>query len=352
MPRGSSSTSDPRATSQPLRYATGRRKSRARRVLAVGFAVLLVAMFLWVGRTVIQLASSEPIPPLALLIPADQVAVAKDLAAARGQIARLSAAVEASELMVARLRVELAVARQEVETARQTTSAGTREQLYAALASAIDAEKGAAGVQAATMRLGGANTRLTNELTKAKAVVDEAEVVSLREELAAPQQEAGSTQSPTGPGATAPSDQNPVADQKDPDQTQDAEDVEAAPEIEEILTATEISLDPATSVTIVLRDTVSPDDLLHEPAHHVGREVVVTGSVVWLLRRYWLQSDSGHMSMLIDVGGLQSDDRNKLKDAVVQIEFLAQARARITGTIERQGSENHHLAATELMLVE
>jgi hypothetical protein len=56
--------------------------------------------------------------------------------------------------------------------------------------------------------------------------------------------------------------------------------------------------------------------------------------------------------MLIDVGGLQSDDRNKLKDAVVQIEFLAQVRARITGTIERQGSENHHLAAIELMLVE
>jgi hypothetical protein len=309
-------------------------------------------MFLWVGRTAIQLASSEPIPPPALLISADQVAVAKDLAAAQHQIARISVELEASDNMIARLRDELVVARQEVETARQTTSAGTREQLYAALASAIDAEKSAAGVQAATMRLRGENTRLTDELTKAKAIVDEAEDVSLREELAARQQEAGSTQPPTGPGATAPSDQNPVADQKDPDQTQDAEEVEAAPEIEEILTGAEISVDPATSVTAALRDAVSPDDLLLEPAHHVGREVVVTGSVVWLLRRYWLQSDSGHMSMLIDVGGLQSDDRNKLKDAVVQIKFLAQARARITGTIERQGSEDHHLAATELMLVE
>ncbi len=85
---------------------------------------------------------------------------------------------------------------------------------------------------------------------------------------------------------------------------------------------------------------------------HVGREVVVSGSVVWLFRRYWLQSDSGHMNMLIDVTGLQADDRNKLKDAVVQIEFLAQARARITGTVERQGSETYHIAATEMVLVE
>jgi hypothetical protein len=56
--------------------------------------------------------------------------------------------------------------------------------------------------------------------------------------------------------------------------------------------------------------------------------------------------------MLIDVERLQSDDRNKLKNAVVQIEFLAQVRARITGTIERQGSENYRLAAVELVFVE
>ena len=76
------------------------------------------------------------------------------------------------------------------------------------------------------------------------------------------------------------------------------------------------------------------------------------GSVMWLLQRYWLQSGSGHMRMLIDVEGLQLDDRNKLKNAVVQIEFLTQVRARITGTIERQGSENYHIAATELVFVE
>ncbi len=332
---------DSQTNSQPLRQTTARQKRRGRAILVAGLAVPLVALLLWGAQTLIQLA------------------------AAQREMARLSAAVEASDSVIAKLHDEAVIVRQAVESARQTTpaetSAGTGKQLDAALASAIDAEKSTARAQAETMHLRGENTRLTDELTRTKGIVDilrevrqqaEAEVVRLREELAARQQEAAATQAPTGLGATAPSDHIPVADQKDPDQTQDAEDVEAAPEIEEILTAAEFSSDPVTSETNAPRYIVSPDDLLLEPGHHVGREVVVTGSVVWLLRRYWLQSDSGHMSMLIDVKGLQSDDRNKLKDAVVQIEFLAQVRARITGRIERQGSENHRLAATELVLVE
>jgi hypothetical protein len=73
---------------------------------------------------------------------------------------------------------------------------------------------------------------------------------------------------------------------------------------------------------------------------------------VWLLRRYWLQSDGGTRSLLIDVDGLQSEVRNRLKDAVEKIDYLAEAKARITGTIERQGSKAYRLAATELVLVE
>ena|GEM_PF-6589421 len=297
-----------------------------------GLVVLLVALLLWGADTVIQLA------------------------AAQREIVRLSAVVEASDSLIAELNDEVVIFRQAVDE----TSARTRELLDAALASAVDAEKNVARAQAETMHLRAENTRVTNELTRMKAIADflseaqqhgEDEVAKLREELAARQQKAAATQVPRG-GVTAPSDQNPVADQKDPDQTQDVDDVEAAPEFEEILTAAEISLDPVTSETNAPRDTVSPDDLLLEPDHHVGREVVVTGSVMWLLRRYWLQSGSGHMSMLIDVQGLQSDERNKLKDAVVQIEYLAKARARITGMIERQGSENYHLAATKLVLVE
>jgi hypothetical protein len=80
--------------------------------------------------------------------------------------------------------------------------------------------------------------------------------------------------------------------------------------------------------------------------------VVVTGPVVWLLRQFWLQSDSGQRRMVIDVDGLQADDRKKLEDALVQIDHLAQMRARITGTIELQAAEKYSLAATELTLGE
>jgi hypothetical protein len=351
-----------------------------------GLAVPLVALLIWGTVLMIQFAAKGPLPPSAetadtmagpgsadgglppvqpetaalSLVPATgkldlggavPLADEQDITAAQREIDRLSAVVEVSDAMVARLRDELAIARQAVETARQTTSAEANaegETQQRELTLAVTASSG----RVATLQkeLKAAQQQIADLSRAAEAAEDEA--VRLREELAARPQEAAATQPPTDPGATAPSDQNPVADQKDPDQTQDAENIEAAPEIEEILTAAEISPDPVTSETDALRDTVSPDDLLLEPGHHVGREVVVTGSVMWLLRRYWLQSGSGHMRMLIDVEGLQLDDRNKLKNAVVQIEFLAQARAHITGTIERQGSENYHIAATELVLVE
>jgi hypothetical protein len=285
---------DSHTNSQPLRQTTARQKRRSREILVAGLVVPLVALLLWGAESLIQLTASQR------------------------EIARLSAAVEASDAVIAKLHDELVIVRQAVESAQQITSAGTREQLDAALASAIDAEKSAARAQAKTMRLRAENTRLTDEFTRTKAIFDFLDS-----------------------GAT-----------KNPGQKQDAEVVEARPEIEEILAATKISSDFLTSETGALRDTVSSDDLLLKPMRHVGREVVVTGSVVWLLRRYWLQSDSGSMNMLIDVKGLQADDRNKLKDAVVQIEFFAQARARITGTVERQGSEDYRLAATELVLVE
>ena len=330
--RNSLNYRDPQRNIQPLQQVTTRQIRRGKAILVAGLAVPLVALLLWGAATLFQLATAQR------------------------EIARLSAAVEASDSVIAKLHDELVIVRQAVESARQTTpaetSARTREQLDAALASAIDAEKSAARAQAETMRLREDNARPTDEPTRMKAIVDEAEVARLTEELAARQRDTVATQPPTGSGATVPSDQNPVADQKDPDQTQDAEGGEAAPEFDESLTATKVTSDPVTSETKAPRDIVSPDDLLLEPGHHVGREVVVTGSVVWLLRRYWLQSESGHMSMLIDVKGLQADDRNKLKHAVVQIEVLAQARARITGTVERQGSENYRLAATDLVLVE
>ncbi len=330
--RGSVNYRDPQTNSQPLRQTTARQKRRGRAILVAGLAVPLVALFFWGAATVIQFTETAALP-------FEPAAVQLDLGGADLRQAGLPQAPVGVD--------PLAIAKQEVETARQTTSAEAmpqrRELMLAVTASS-------ARMAALRRELKDARQQI-NDLSQAAAAAED-KAFRLREELAARQQEAAATQLLTGSGATAPSDQIPVTDHKDPDQAQDTEDVEAAPEIEEILTAAEISSDPVTSEMDALRDTVSPDDLLLEPGRHVDREVMVTGSVMWLLRRYWLQSDSGHMSMLIDVQGLQSDERNKLKDAVVQIEYLAKVRARITGKIERQGSENYRLAATELVLVE
>ena len=99
-------------------------------------------------------------------------------------------------------------------------------------------------------------------------------------------------------------------------------------------------------------NTVATDDLLLEPGDHVGREVVVTGSVVWLLWRYRLQSDSGPGSLVIDVDGLQSTDQTVLKKAMDEVGLLGQVRARIKGIIQRRGDTSYHLAASEVVLVE
>jgi hypothetical protein len=261
--------------------------------------------------------------------------IEQDLTAAQRQIARLSAAVEASDSVILQLRDELVVARQQVETARQTAPAepnvvDEKQQRELMLAATVPSAR----VVALQRELETARQRIA-DLTKAVGTAED-ESAKLRKELYGRLQDAAAPQPSTGPEAIAPSDQNPVADQNDPDPMQNAE----------------ISSGPVTSETDALRDTVSLERLLLDPGHHVGREVVVTGSVIWLVRRYWLQSDSGQMRMLIDIEELDSEDRTMLKDALVQMDYPVQVRARLMGTIEQQESENYHLAATKLVLVE
>ena len=123
-------------------------------------------------------------------------------------------------------------------------------------------------------------------------------------------------------------------------------------EIAEVLTGAELPSDPGPARTVASFDVVPAEDLLLQPDHYADRQVVVTGSVVWLLRRYWLRSDNGQESIMIDVDGLQPNARSDLEDAVVNIETLARVRARITGTVEPRGSDGYRLAASEVVLLE
>ncbi len=113
------------------------------------------------------------------------------------------------------------------------------------------------------------------------------------------------------------------------------------------LEATEMALQ-----TDAVRDTVAAEDLLLEPGSHVGREVVVTGSVVWHLWRYRLQSDTGPRSLVIDIKGLRPDDRTELRRAVNEAGLLGDVRIRIRGTVERQGAASYRLAASGLAVIE
>jgi len=260
------------------------------------------------------------------------------------EVARLRLAGGASDLLITKLRHELVILR---ETILTETFSWTRKQLDAALGSPNDADKIAVSAQAETMQLRDENLHLRNNFLKTKELLGETqrqtedEVTRLRKDLPAQAQEAVATQQRTGPGATAPSDQ------KVHSRTPEIERVS----IEEILISAEVLSGPVVSKSAAL-DKVSPGDLLFAPDHHVDHQVMVTGSVIWLLRRYWLQSDSGQLRMLIDVERLQSDERNKLREVVAQIESLVQARAHIMGTIERHGTDGYRLAATKLVFVE
>jgi cell division protein FtsB len=268
---------------------------------------------------------------------------AQDLAAARLQIAGLSAEVEASDQMIARLRDELHLARQALEATRGTGSGGAEAD------SASSGQDSGLAVAVTTARV----VELQRELEAARQQIAdlsaaaskaEAEAANLRDELAAREDLASTARA------------------NDAGRPQEAETVEVITVIEEVLTSAEIApqssaaesstVPSPTAEAAAVRDTVSPDDLLLEPGRHFGRQVVVTGPVVWLLRRYWLQSDTANRSLLIDVDGLQSEVRDRLKESVEKIDYLAQAKARITGTIERQGSKAYRLAASELVLVE
>lgn len=301
---------DPKATSQLLRQTTARRKRRGRVILVAGLAVPLVALLIWGAVTVIQPAGNEQIPPTteasdpmdgsgsadggqspiqpenaALLLEptTGKLAVGgavpltdvENLTAAQLQIARLSAAVEASDIMIRRLRDELVVARQQAETARQTTPTepnllSEKQQRELMLAAIVPSAR----VVALQRELERERQRIS-DLSNAVGSAEDASA-KLRGELSARPQEAAAPEPSTGSEATAPSDQIPVADQKDPDQVQNAE----------------ISSDPVTSEP----DAASPAiDSVTNWVQLGGFKNPDNASTVWLnLRRS--QSDLlGHL---------------------------------------------------------
>lgn len=331
------------ATQTSRRRGTGRRRA----VLAAGMAVLLVALLAWGTETLLRRAGNEPIPQasetaLAPSDPAPAGGSGHTLELGSGQAVATEDKAAETEDEAARLREENALLMDQLAKARAAVESLREARQQADLTGETTPQDPGPAATASSGQL----AVLEAELVSARRQI--ADLKQVLEE-AARQRETTVVQPPEAPRTFARTDPASAGDQADPERV---ESIDYGAEIAEVLTGAELPSDPVTTQTVALFDVVSADDLLFQPGHYADRQVVVTGSVVWLLRRYWLRSDSGQESMMIDVDGLQPNKRSDLEDAVVNIETLAQVRARITGTIEKRGSGSYRLAASELMLLE
>jgi hypothetical protein len=114
----------------------------------------------------------------------------------------------------------------------------------------------------------------------------------------------------------------------------------------------EIEAAPATSPAAPTPAGQDIDDLVFRPHAYAGRQVELTGSVVYLMWDYRLKSETGQNSLVVNIDGLSPANRTKLASAVERAGFLGQVRARITGTVRRQTPATFELAASELTLIE
>jgi len=94
------------------------------------------------------------------------------------------------------------------------------------------------------------------------------------------------------------------------------------------------------------------DDLVRRPDLYLDRHVVVTGSVVRLLQRYRLRSDSGVETIPLGIDGLQPADRAELEAAVESAGPLGAVRAQIAGRVERRTSAGFRLVASKVLLLD
>lgn len=116
--------------------------------------------------------------------------------------------------------------------------------------------------------------------------------------------------------------------------------------------ATEVRVAAVNPTPSTLQDLIeSPDDLVFEPFDYRDRQVVVTGSVVYLFWEYRLRAETGQNSIVINVDRLDQADRTRLNAAIERAGFLGQVRARIEGRVSQQTPVTFELVATELTLI-
>ena len=258
----------------------------------------------------------------------------RDLVAAQQEIDELNRAHSSSDSDVAELRAALRRAEQQTESVRQEL--------------AQTANASSARLAALQNELRVAQERIA-DLSKA-AEAAETEAAKLRQALRARQQETAAARPSAAQSAEAGAPE-PDEPESEPVQTVGVSNAPSAASsgFEQVAALGPSDIGPQTDA---IPDSVTPDDLLLEPSSHLGRPVIVTGPVVWMLWRYRLQSDSGTHSMVVDVEGIEPADQAELRAAIDRVGVLGQVQARIRGTLVHQGGESYRLSASELALVE
>jgi hypothetical protein len=185
------------------------------------------------------------------------------------------------------------------------------------------------------------------------------------EESASPVGESAATDADLRDGAAAPPPAGPpliseappgetLAGETRPGETPVGEGARAAPSRDEPAeTAPAAPVGPVVPVVPGISVAAAEvDDLVLKPELYLGRDVVVTGSVVRLFNRYRLRSEDGLSTIVIDVDALPARERAALDGAFERASLLDHVRARIEGRVEREASATFQLAARGLALLD
>ena len=262
-------------------------------------------------------------------------------------------ALAVSRSFAARQKVSALLARAErqIESLALTTPAGANayETYQEVLAIDRDNPAALAGIE----EIGVAYAELAG-LAAAKGDLESSRKYAAKASVLAPEHPTVLSMSLPEPAAEVPPEVAPeVAPEAPPLTVETLEEIKTPRRTVENAEAGEakIQMAIATPAKESLEDLIEdPDDLLFNPAEYQDRPVAVVGRMISVFWNYRLIAEDGQNNMVVDVDGLSPAERDKLTAAFDEVGALAPVRARIKGTIERQGFGTFELAAKEVTL--
>lgn len=300
------------------RRLTGRKATWLAGSLALGLSVLAMVFVLEQGgsgpaETGLDVAGRDQ--SLTALVNS----LRNELVRARSQIATLETALETAEAEVSRLTGSLLTSQRSM--GETLAAAQLKAEASAAQAASFRAELAVAQKQIASL-----NARAA---ASAKAMSFEAALEQARQRIADLEREV----------QTAKADADILA-------------VELTEIRQRDQTVRQNKNAPAQPDANAAAESIDVDSLVTNPSRYDGHQVVVTGSLLRLLKRYRLQSQSGWKTLIVDVTEIHRAQHDKLKESIAKAGPIGLVRAQINGKVERGSAETFRLVASEVTLIE